>query len=163
MKKPILYSVSLFLVMLVTGVFWGTWFTLTRSLDSFPPDNFIRIGKTIIKNVGGPMAVLMPATLLSLIWISVINRKIRPVFLCFIVSLVFMILSLLITVGKEVPIDNQIKTWTVDSLPGNWAELRNKWNQFHSLRTVTSLLSFLFLSIGVVIDRSNTPRHSSKL
>ncbi|HMF71575.1 MAG TPA: DUF1772 domain-containing protein [Flavitalea sp.] len=153
MKRPVLYCVSLFLVMLVTGVFWGTWFTLTRSLDSFPPDNFIRIGKTIIKNVGGPMAILMPATLLSLIWISVINRKVRPVFLCFIVSLVFMTLTLLITVGIEVPIDNQIKTWTADSLPGNWSVLRDRWDQYHSIRTLTSILSFLFLSIGVVIDR----------
>lgn len=67
MKKTILYTISLTLVMLVTGVFWGTWFTLTRSLAEFPPDNFIRIGKTIIANVATPMSILMPVTLVVLL------------------------------------------------------------------------------------------------
>ena len=67
MKKGALYCVCLILVMLVTGVFWGTWFTLTRSLDQFPPDNFIRIGKTIIANVAWPMRILMPLTLVMLV------------------------------------------------------------------------------------------------
>jgi hypothetical protein len=32
--------VALFLLALVTGVFWGTWFTLTRSIETFSPAEF---------------------------------------------------------------------------------------------------------------------------
>ncbi|HET7178712.1 MAG TPA: hypothetical protein VFI14_03270, partial [Chryseosolibacter sp.] len=62
-----LYLVTLFLLMLVTGVFWGTWFTLTRSLESFSSDEFTHIGKVIIANVAWPMRILMPATILGMI------------------------------------------------------------------------------------------------
>jgi hypothetical protein len=38
--RKLIYLVSLFFLMLITGVFWGTWFTLTRSIESFSPDEF---------------------------------------------------------------------------------------------------------------------------
>ena len=57
---------TIMLTALVMGVFWGTWFTLTRSIENFPPDSFILIGKTIIRNVALPMSILMPLTLLCM-------------------------------------------------------------------------------------------------
>ncbi len=35
MKSKLVHFIALFLLMLVTGVFWGTWFTLTRSIEAF--------------------------------------------------------------------------------------------------------------------------------
>ena len=56
------------LLMLITGVFWGTWFTLTRSIGEFSSAEFIHIGKVIIANVANPMKILMPAGILFLGW-----------------------------------------------------------------------------------------------
>jgi uncharacterized membrane protein len=150
MNRQILNTVTLLLVMLVTGVFWGTWFTLTRSIDVFPADAFIRIGKTIIDNVAWPMRILMPATLLSLLYLCIVTKKVRPAFYFIFTSFVFMVVTLVITVAVEVPIDNQIKTWTTETLPENWTALRARWSQFHALRTFTSILGFTSLSVGVV-------------
>lgn len=158
MKKTLLYGTSLILVMLVTGVFWGTWFTLTRSLSEFPPDNFIRIGKTIIANVAWPMRILMPVTLIVLGWLCLSTRKLRPSFYFFLTALILMVITLIITVGIEVPIDNQIKTWTPETLPSHWTELRSTWDRFHTLRTITSILSFVSLSVGVILNTGN--RHT---
>lgn len=152
MNRRLLKSVALLLVMLVTGVFWGTWFTLTRSIDVFPADNFIRIGKTIISNVAGPMRVLMPATLLILVWLGFVSRRDRPSFYFYIASFILMVIALVITVAVEVPIDNQIKTWTPETLPENWTALRSRWSMFHTLRTFTSILGFVSLSAGVVMS-----------
>lgn len=152
MRRPALYALNLILVMLVTGVFWGTWFTLTRSIGDFPPDNFIRIGKTIIANVAWPMRILMPATILVLAWLCFATFRSRPPFYFFLGALIFMVITLVITVGVEVPIDDQIATWTVETIPGNWTDLRKTWEQFHTLRTLTSVLSFISLSAGVVIQ-----------
>ena len=148
--------------MLVTGVFWGTWFTLTRSIDGFPADNFIRIGKTIISNVAWPMRILMPATLISLLWLCVITRKRGLPFYFFVTSFILMAITLVITVAVEVPIDNQIKTWTTETLPENWTALRSRWSQFHALRTFTSILSFVSLSIGVVMSSRSQPEVSGR-
>jgi hypothetical protein len=56
----------------------------------------------------------------------------------------------IITVGVEVPIDNQIKTWDEATVPANWQSLRLTWNKFHALRTCTSVLSVLFFAWGLM-------------
>jgi uncharacterized membrane protein len=99
---------ALLLIALVTGVFWGTWFTLTRSLQNFSSSEFIHIGKTIITNVAIPMRIIMPATLIVMLlalWQSF--RVDRPAFYLYAVSFLLMIITLIITVSVEVPIDNQ--------------------------------------------------------
>ncbi len=137
--------------MLVTGVFWGTWFTLTRSLHGFEAGEFIHIGKTIIANVAIPMRIIMPATLFFLLWSMWMTYKNnRPVFYRYAVAFVLMVATLVITVGVEVPIDNQIKTWTVDTIPDNWKSLRQTWGEFHTARTFTSIGSFVFYILGML-------------
>jgi hypothetical protein len=65
--KPVFF-VALVLLMLVTGVFWGTWFTLTRSLETFSPAEFLHIGQTIISNVAVPMRIIMPLCIVLMIF-----------------------------------------------------------------------------------------------
>lgn len=150
MQKSFLWYSSLVLVMLVTGVFWGTWFTLTRSLETFPADNFIRIGQTIIHNIAGPMRIVMPATLLAQLSLCLAFRKQKPDLHFLIASFFFMIITLLITLLVEVPIDNQIRTWNTTNIPDNWTSLRATWKTFHFYRTMTSILSFALLGVPVL-------------
>ena len=151
MKLKVIEFKSLMLAALVTGVFWGTWFTLTRSLENFSSSEFIHIGKNIIANVAMPMRILMPATLLFMllaIWQSFKTNK--SSFYWYILSFVLMLASLIITVAVEVPIDNQIKTWAAETMPSNWQSLRHTWNQFHTLRTFTSIASLGFFTLGII-------------
>lgn len=150
MKKLWLWYSTLILVMLVTGVFWGTWFTLTRSLEIFPADNFIRIGQTIIHHVAVPMRILMPVTLFLQLLLCLAYLRQRPVCYLFLASFIFMVITLLITLLVEVPIDNQIRTWTPANIPDDWTSLRTTWKQFHFYRTITSILSFAFLCLPVL-------------
>ena len=152
MKLKAIEFASLMLASLVMGVFWGTWFTLTRSIPDFSASEFIHIGKTIIANVGFPMAIIMPLTLLSMLIAIVLSRRInRASFYLYIISFLLMILTLVITVAIEVPIDNQIKTWTETTVPSNWELLRQKWNIFHTVRTFTSIASVGFFGWGIMI------------
>ena len=151
MKLKATEFIALLLTALVTGVFWGTWFRLTRSLGNFTPAEFIHIGKTIIANVAVPMRIIMPATFLLMLlvmWQS--RRAYKHSLYLYTGSFLFMIVTLIITVAVEAPIDNQIKTWTVDTLPGNWESLRNTWDQFHTLRTCTSVTSLCFFGLGMI-------------
>lgn len=142
---------AVLLTALVTGVFWGTWFTLTRSLENFSPAEFIHIGKTIIANVAVPMRILMPATLLVMLLTIWQSRRIHtPSFYLYSISFLLMLITLIITVAVEVPIDNQIKTWTETTVPTNWQTLRQTWNQFHTLRTFTSITSLGFFVWGLI-------------
>jgi len=151
MKLKALEFTGLMLAALVTGVFWGTWFTLTRSLENFSPAEFIHIGKTIISNVALPMRIMMPATLLVMLFVVWQTfRTCKLSFYLYCLSFFLMLVTLVITVGVEVPIDNQIKTWTAQSIPSNWQSLRHTWNLFHTVRTFTSIVSLGFFTIGMM-------------
>lgn len=142
--------IALLLLLLVTGVFWGTWFSLTRSLPGFSAAEFIHIGKTIIANVALPMRIIFPACVLLVIVSLFIYRKRSASFYWTLLSAVLIIITLLITLLVEVPIDNQINTWTVDTIPGDWQSIRQRWDMFHTARTFTSLGAFACYAIGVL-------------
>jgi uncharacterized membrane protein len=151
MKSTIIKFTALFLTVIITGVFWGTWITLTRSIQEFSAEEFIHIGKVIIANVANPMRIIMPLCIVFMtvsVWLF--YREKSGGFYTVIVALTLMIVTLLITVLIEVPIDNQIKTWTAATVPGNWMALRAKWEFFHTVRTFTSLASFGFFAWGVM-------------
>src|SRR5215216_1425464 len=57
--------ISILLSALVTGVFWGTWLGLSRSMASLTPETFLTIGHAMIGNLGLAMAILMPAAILA--------------------------------------------------------------------------------------------------
>jgi hypothetical protein len=58
-------ATTIVLFALVMGVFWGTWFSLSRTMDQLSAETFLAVGHQMIRNLGGPMAVLLPLSLLS--------------------------------------------------------------------------------------------------
>jgi uncharacterized membrane protein len=151
MKLKAVESFTLILAALVMGVFWGTWFTLTRSIHDFSAAEFIHIGKTIIDNVAIPMSIIMPATLLFMLVTLLLSRRVnRYSFYLYSISFLLMVITLIITVAIEVPIDNQIKSWTAGTVPANWESLRQKWDTYHTMRTFTSIGSVVFFVWGLI-------------
>jgi hypothetical protein len=160
MKARLLLFFAMFLLMLISGVFWGTWFTLTRSIESFSPEEFIHIGKVIISNVALPMRIIMPAGILLMLLSIWFYRSKKTGFYFGLVSLVLIILVLLITLIVLVPIDNEIKTWTASTMPDNWEIIRDKWKTFHAMRTFISLTSFACFLIFILAGTDKENRNS---
>lgn len=143
MKRKIIYFIALFLLMLVTGIFWGTWFTLTRSIETFTSDELMHIGKVIINNVAWPMRILMPfCIIMMLLALWYYRYKRSNGFYFGLASFFLIIVTLIITLTVLVPIDKQIIEWKTNSLPPQWEYIRDRWKLFHALRTLTSLASF---------------------
>jgi len=154
MKKVVNLS-SIFFLMLITGVFWGTWFTLTRSIENFSPDEFVHIGKVIIANVALPMRIIMPTGILLILLSLWLCRQKRTIgFYTGVLSLMLIIVVLLITLLVLVPLDNAIKEWTTTTIPRNFEEIRFKWKDYHAIRTFLSLTSFVCFSIFILSDRN---------
>ena len=151
MKVKIIHFISLFLLLLVTGVFWGTWFTLTRSLDEFSTAEFIHIGKVIIANVAVPMSIIMPLCILFM-FLSMLfySEKKSSGFYLNVIALALIIITLLVTLLILVPIDNQIKQWAATVIPANWEYLRTRWDFYHTVRTFTSLASFACFALSII-------------
>jgi hypothetical protein len=66
---------TIMLFALVMGVFWGTWFSLSRTMAELPPGTFLDVGHAMIRNLGGPMSVLMPLSLASAVVLLILLPK----------------------------------------------------------------------------------------
>jgi uncharacterized membrane protein len=158
-KLKVAQFVSIMLFALVKGVFWGTWFALSRSITQITPATFLETGQQVIRNLAGPMRVLMPLTMLSaLLVLWWLPRKRSAAFALTASALLLLIVATVITVGVEVPIDNQIKVWSVETLPANWQSIRERWEWFHGLRTLVSVVS-----LALIVGGSLWPREEQRV
>ena len=56
---------SIVLLMIVGGLYWGPWVALSRSMATFEPGVFLAIVKRMNRNMEPVMTVLMPVALVS--------------------------------------------------------------------------------------------------
>jgi len=149
------HVITLFFLMIITGVFWGTWFTLTRSIESFSNSEFLHIGQVIIENVALPMRFILPSGIIFMVISLLLFRDKKSFyFYCGIFSFILLIAVLLITLIVLVPIDNNIRTWQALTVPSDFDVIRTRWKNFHELRTFLSLASFLLFSASAIYDAS---------
>jgi uncharacterized membrane protein len=133
--------VAIMLYVLVAGVMWGTWLSLSRTMTRYDATTFLADGQHMIANLATIMAVLMiSAGVLGLImtWQLFRNGSTVAGWLA-LAGLLLIVAVIAVTLAVEVPIDNKIKTWTTATLPPDWQDIRARWATFHTLRTVLSL------------------------
>ena len=154
MRLKTVQFVSLVLVMLVTGVFWGSWLGLSRSIQTFTPDMFLAIGHTMIGNLAPVMPVLVMLAALSqgLLLVQLRSRG-SSAFLPSLIGFVMFLIAVAVTLLVEVPIDNQIRSWTPASLPADWTLIRDRWETFHVLRTFSALGGLIMLTAATVFGQ----------
>lgn len=154
MRLKIAQCINILLLLLVTGVFWGTWFSLSRSIASIPPGTFLSIGRIIIGNLAGPMPILMPLALLSTLPVLFLlyRQKLLKGFYLTLVGLMLFVVALLATLLVNVPIDKQIAKWTIETLPSDWESLRLRWGFYHAVRMLASLMGFGIILISALFS-----------
>lgn len=148
--------INILLSGLITGVFWGTWLGLSRSMSTFKPETFLAIASAMIGNLGTVMAILVPAALLSTLPVLYLQYRRRShAFYTTLAGFAFFVIALLITLAVEVPLDMEFQTWTVSTLPANWEMLRDRWEWFHVIRSWASVAGLALLIAGALFWRDN--------
>ena len=139
------------LLMLVTGVFWGPWLALHRSLFVFKPSEFVKIVHTLAINVGRPMSIMMPLCILfDAASVFIYPDKSGMGFCLILLSLISVIVSLIITAAVEVPIVTEIKGCTAETLPANWEAKRGRWVNYHRYRMWAGIASFASYTAAIL-------------
>ncbi|MDJ1480901.1 DUF1772 domain-containing protein [Cytophagaceae bacterium YF14B1] len=149
MESQLIQFITLLLLLLVTGVFFGPWLALHRSLHLFSKEEFIKITKILGANLGRPMQIMMPLCIVFML-LSVISfpQKSSVGFYVMVASLICILITLIVTLTTELPIVNKIREYTIETLPANWEAIRDKWVRFHALRVFPAILSFaLFITV----------------
>jgi uncharacterized membrane protein len=139
MKVKTVQLSTIMLFALVMGVFWGTWFSLSRSMAELPAQTFLDVGHKMIRNLGAPMSILMPLSLASAVFLLILLPKRSKAFALAVAGFLLMILALVVTLAIEVPIDKKIELWKVTILPAGWTAIRDRWEFYHTVRTFVSI------------------------
>ena len=153
-------TVTIVLFALVMGVFWGTWFALSRTMNRLSAETFIAVGHEMIRNLGVPMAILLPLALLSaLITLALLWRGGRGApFWWLLAGFLLMVAALVITLAVEVPIDNKIEVWTAATLPGDWRSIQSRWEAFHTIRSFLSIAAVIAATISLAVTARPSDR-----
>jgi uncharacterized membrane protein len=146
-------ATTIVLFALVMGVFWGTWFALSRTMNRLSAETFLAVGHEMIRNLGVPMAILLPLALLSaLITLALLWHDRRAAPFCWLLTgFLLLVAALVITLAVEVPIDNKIKAWTAATLPGDWRSIQSRWETFHTIRTFLSIAAVVAVTISAAV------------
>ena len=151
--------INILLSALITGVFWGSWLGLSRSMATFRPETFLAIASAMIGNLGTIMAILVPAALLTTLPVLyLLYRRRSDAFYTTLGGFGFFVIALLITLLVEVPLDMEFQTWTLSTLPANWEQLRDRWEWYHVLRSWASVAGLALLLAGALFWRDNGTR-----
>jgi uncharacterized membrane protein len=67
-----------------------------------------------------------------------------------------MLTSLLVTVFGNVPLHAHIRQWAATSVADGYAEILQRWEIFHTIRTLTALTAFVLIIIIAVSTRPAT-------
>jgi len=156
MKLKVAQFSTNILFALVMGVFWGTWFALSRSIIAFRAQTFLDIGQTAIRNLAVPMSILMPLALMSALILLALLPKRSAAFALAVTGFMLMVCALVVTLAVEVPIDNRIKVWTVATLPASWEAMRDRWEFYHTLRTFMSIVALVSMTASTLSNLKNT-------
>ena len=146
-------ATTIVLFALVMGVFWGTWFALSRTMNRLSAETFLAVGHQMIRNLGGPMAILLPLALLSalvtlaLLW----PHRHAAAFWWLAAGFLLMVAALVITLAVEVPIDNQIQDWTLATLPGDWRSIQSRWELWHTIRSFLAIAAVAAATISAAV------------
>jgi hypothetical protein len=143
--------VSIILLAVVGGMFWGPWLALTRTMATFEADVFLAVVRRMSSNMAPVMTVMMPLALLSTAPVLYLTYGSRPLtFSLTLAGLALFVVTLGVTVLVEVPIVTQIGTWTVSTLPDDWQARRDRWGSFHLLRVVPALVGLSLVIAGAL-------------
>jgi hypothetical protein len=143
--------ISIFLLSLVTGVFWGSWLGLSRSMTSLSRETFLEVAHAMIGNLGTIMAILMPAAMLATLPVLyLLYRRRSKAFYPTLAGFALFVVALLITLAVEVPLDMEFERWTATTLPANWEELRSRWEWWHVIRSWASVAGLALMLAGAL-------------
>ena len=81
-------------------------------------------------------------------------RRERPGFYLLVAGTGSVLAVALITVFGNIPLNNQIKTWSISAPPPRWVEVSAQWWQFQTVRTIAAVCGMALLIVAVQTRRS---------
>ncbi len=150
MTVEIVQFVALVLTALSMSVHFGTWLTERPIRRTQSGALFTEVQQGRDKVAAKVMPVLENAAIIFIAIGVFLVREVSAAFILSLVGFVLVLSDMIVTLTKNVPINRKVQSWEVDSPPDEWKSLRDRWEKFHSIRTLLIVLGFISYTASVV-------------
>jgi hypothetical protein len=148
-----LQFVAIVLTALSMGVHFGTWLTEAPLRETRSGELFTEVQQGRDRVAARIMPILGNAAILSVAACAFLLRAVPGAFAFSLVALVFIVGDMAVTLAGNVPINKQVQSWNLAKPPSDWAELRDRWERLHTIRTALIVSGFASLVAAVVFFR----------
>jgi len=146
--------VAIFSSGVFAGILLGDRMGATFARPSLSPSSFLQFQR--IQHVH--FARMMPPLTLAAIagalgWLIMVRAQWNSSqFSLVAVATGAMVLAAVLTFRVNIPINNQLMTWSVTAPPENMREIWNRWEKIHTIRTILWLSAFALevIALGVL-------------
>ncbi|MEO7801533.1 MAG: DUF1772 domain-containing protein [Ginsengibacter sp.] len=112
----------------------------------YSASTYIEQQKNLVLSLNTLMVWLVIITTLVTIVSAFLQRKNKTVFITLLVAAAFFASCIFISRLGNLPIQNEMLTWSANSIPFNWTMFREKWWSFHIMRTVAELIALVLVA-----------------
>ena len=149
----VLRGVSLFFSGLFAGLLVCVM-VLENSLRSFGGAVYTQVRLVELDSLDKLASVtLIPAILTSVavaIWSRGSSRRLA------LVAVALLVVVFVTTLAVNLPINSDQLSWSVQQPPADWADVRDRWQIAHAIRTVAAVLAFGLLAASAAHRRTRT-------
>jgi uncharacterized membrane protein len=156
-RTTLLQTTSAFGAVLFSGLFAGflaTVLVFEASLRGFGAAVYTQVRLIELEYLDDlATALLVPAILAAAaLALAMIRRRGGGRWLT-LAAVLLLLATLAISVSISVPINTDQQSWSVLAPPGDWSNVRDRWQLAHAARTTAAALAFVLLTAAVVPQR----------
>ncbi len=144
---------AIVLISLVAGSTFGVW----RGYNpmSFSPVTYLEVHQGTVRGLNFLLPAMAAASLVLVVTLAFMSRDRAPVLMMYLAAIVGIVAGGAVTRLANQPINADIMTWTRESMPSNWMDIRDTWWHWHVIRTFISVATVSILIAAVFSDRNS--------
>jgi uncharacterized membrane protein len=152
--EQVLQLVVVFFAALATGGLMVNWIGLGRAMSRLSVSTYVEFHQATNHTFDPYMPIVVVGALLGGIAVAILSRGVPSLSgELAIAGSVCYAAVLAISLSTNVPINNQVARWSVQSPPDDWTLVRASWVRFHILRTLFSLPALACCILACLVSR----------
>lgn len=144
MSTSFIRFLNIILAALLAGVSFGIWIGF-NPMD-LSASVYIEQQQNMLHALRISMVLLVVITTIITLVSAFLQKSNKAVFVALLVAAAFLIACIIITRFGNKPLDDIVLTWTANSFPDNWTEIRDKWWSFHIMRTISEIAALFIVT-----------------
>jgi uncharacterized membrane protein len=143
---------------LFAGILLGDRAGATYARPQLSPSSFVQFQQIVHLHFVRLMPPLIVASILAgLIWLLSIRARWRDAEFWLVAAATgAVVLCAVLTRAVNVPVNEQLMTWSIETPPGNVRELWAPWERVHTIRTIAAAGAFLSDAVALALCASTS-------